>query len=72
MTKLKAKNWKLSEERRRRAAEAAKAEKKQAQKKQGQVGSQTDVGKEKAEAQAVAAAENGDIHPSRRSRVTTR
>ena len=78
-TKLKAKNWKLTEERRRRAEEEAKAENKKGRKKGGgegkengeETGKSKGKGKSKSDNDERVAADEGDIHPSRRSRVST-
>ena len=73
-TKLKAKNWKLSEERKRRDEEDVKARRKKLGKKgigeiRGKVQVDERVEKNEDEPRAV---DNGDIHPSRRSRVIGR
>ncbi|KAL8794783.1 MAG: hypothetical protein Q9195_002737 [Heterodermia aff. obscurata] len=73
-TKLKAKNWKLSEERRRRDEEDVKTRKKNMARK-GVGGSrgklQVDERAEK-DGDGARAVDSGDIHPSRRSRVIGR
>lgn len=70
-TKLQAKNWKLSEERKRRADEEAKAEKKSGKKKADGDGKLKIQAAENLENDAGESnvIDNGDIHPSRRSRV---
>lgn len=70
-TKLKEKNWKLSEERRRRAEEEAKVEKKKARKKGEEAGKEKEKKPAASTHDEPAAVDNGDIHPSRRSRVDT-
>ena len=71
-TKLQAKNWKLSEERKRRAEGKAKAEKKNGKKKADKDGKLNIQAAEKVENDAGESSlvDDGDIHPSRRSRVT--
>lgn len=65
-SKLKAKNWKLSEERRRRAEEEAKVQRKEAHMKGEAKGRQKEEAIDKPEDTN----NNGDIHPSRRSRMS--
>jgi len=69
-TKLKAKNWKLSEERRRRAEEEAKVERKEAHKKGEAKGRQQAQAIDRSEDNDCVANNNGEIHPSRRSRMS--
>ena len=70
-TKLQAKNWKLSEERKRRAEEEAKAGNKSSLRK----GPGESKLKDDADAKGSSTekepdpVDNGDIHPSRRSRM---
>ncbi len=68
-SKLKAKNWKLSEERRRRAEEEAKVERKEAHKKGEAKGRQKEQAVDRPEDNGLVA-NNGDVHPSRRSRMS--
>ena len=69
---MKAKNWKLSEERKRRAEEKAKVEKGTvAQKTDGgtKVASKASQNGDSQDMDVMRATDNGDVHPSRRSRV---
>ena len=73
-TKLKAKNWKLSEERKRRDEEDVEARRKKSGNKgigeiRGKVQVDERIEKDGDELRAV---DNGHIHPSRRSRVIGR
>jgi nucleolar protein 6 len=69
-SKLKAKNWKLSEERRRRAEEEAKVDRKEAHKKGEVKGRQQEQAVDRPEDNGLVTNNNGDIHPSRRSRLS--
>jgi len=69
-SKLKAKNWKLSEERRRRAEEEAKVERKEVQKKGEANGRQKEQAVDRPEDSDRMTNSNGEIHPSRRSRMS--
>lgn len=73
-TKLQAKNWKLSEERKRRAQEEAQAEKMCMARKGAAEGQEKGQVVEKAEKNdsRLGTIDHGDIHPSRRSRVPAR
>lgn len=69
-----AKNWKLSEERKRRAEEEAKTANKASAKKRAERGKLRDRDDKKVNGhdEEPAVVDHGDIHPSRRSRMVER
>ena len=71
--KLQAKNWKLSEERKRRAEEEAKVATKKMEKKGEKEGNVEGTASWKAEkhGSVLEEVDNGDIHPSRLSRLAS-